>query len=108
MREDDKGVKESLYKAQEYSDDPLEQLNWINEHDELTYKQKVMNMASITQVSFNNPEHKEIKLSNNEIDIIMRGIINTLNHMQEELPEGEYNYIYKRINQTLIEIMKKK
>src|SRR5699024_251847 len=99
MREDDKGVKESLYKAQEYSDDPLEQLNWINEHDEVTYKQKVMNMASITQVSFNNPEHKEIKLSCNDIDSLKRRFIDALSNMQEDLPEGVYHYIYTRINQ---------
>lgn len=105
-RGNDEGIKESLYEAMEQSDNSMKQLMWVNNHEKLSYKQKVMNMVDLVQREFHNPKDNEIKLTNNHIDFLMRGFKDALEHMQADLPEGVYKYIYTRIDKTLISIMK--
>lgn len=107
-RDFDKGVRESLFEAQEQSENPLEQLLWVKNNQELSHQQKIINMIDLVNMHFNLHENIEIQLTDGHIDLLTRAFGDSLRHMQEDLPEGVYRYIYSNAERTLEEIMKQK
>lgn len=108
LRDFDEGVRESLFEAQEQSKDPLEQLLWVKNNQDLSYQQKIINMIDLVQNNFNLHDKTEIQLTDGHIDLLTRAFGDSLRHMQEDLPEGVYRYIYSNAERTLEEIMKQK
>ena len=107
-RDKDEGVKEALIKAQQYSDDPVEQFLWLKNNTELSAQQKVINMVDLIQMNFNVHTNKEIKLYDGHIDMLMRAFGDALRHMQEDLPSGVYTYLKNKSEDTLEDIIKQK
>lgn len=107
-RDRDEGVVESLVEAQKHSDEPLEQFLWVKNNQDLSYQQKIINMVALTQLHFNSHTFEEIKLNDAHIDLLSRAFLDALGHMQEDLPEGVYKFIYSNAADTLEEVMKQK
>lgn len=107
-RDYDNGVRESLFEAQEQSKNPMEQFLWVKNNQELSYQQKIINMIDLVQMNFSIRDNTEIKLTDGHIDLLTRAFGDSLRHMQEDLPEGVYRFIYSNTEKTLEEIMKQK
>lgn len=101
----DEGVDEALVNAQKQSDEALKQFQWVKNNEDLSYQQKIINMVTLIQMHFNSHTFEEIKLNDAHIDLLFRGFLDALSHMQEDLPEGVYKYIYSNTVHTLEEIM---
>lgn len=87
-------ISEAQFK---YPDDPIAQLEHIKKsHNDLWY---AMALAEVGQRVFSRRyTYKKISFDSTELDYLYRGILDALNHLQRNLPEGVHRYIVSRID----------
>lgn len=107
-RDYDEDVRLAMMEAQRHSEDPMEQFLWLKNNRELNPKQQILNMVNLIQMNFNVHTSNKVTLSDGHIDTLMRAMGDSINHMQEDLPWGVYNYIKKNSEDALEEIMKQR
>lgn len=108
-RDRDEGAKQALFDAQERSDDPYEQIQFIKNNDQYTHQQKIIGMVDLVQQSHNvHRSHSQVNLTDGHVDYLMRGIGEALSHMQADLPEGVWRKVSSNLESSLEAMVKQR
>jgi hypothetical protein len=87
-----------------FPEDYLKQLEYVKEngtkqHYALWLADRVQYLSSL---SFG----KKLELTSSDTDLIGRSLMDALRYMQQDLPEGVYDYIVNKMENSMLEIMK--
>ncbi|MCG8483104.1 MAG: hypothetical protein MJA31_07330 [Clostridia bacterium] len=96
--DDNESFQKLLFEARrKYKGDYLRQLQYMKEKG--NKQSYIMGLLTIAQLDFSlSSNHgKEIKFEVINLDYLYRGILDAVRHMQEDLPEGVYDYIQSGI-----------
>lgn len=83
-------------------EDGLHKFNYDN--DQLHIKLNCL--VTLTQEVACNRINSEVTLTGAQVEYLYRGIIDMLNHLPNELPDGVYSYMYTKMSVILIDILK--
>ncbi|HEY8344263.1 MAG TPA: hypothetical protein VIL66_03625 [Bacillota bacterium] len=102
----DKEYVDLFSQAQKHSDNPMEQIEYVRKQN-VSKKHELMFLIEMSQMYFaNHPTLSEpITFEPPAIENTLRGLMEAVNHMQKDLPDGVYEFILNRMDHFLIKCL---
>ena len=102
----DKEYLELFSQTQKHSKDPLEQIEYLR-NAKVSKKHELMFLIEMTQMYFaEHPSLSEpITFEPITIERTLRGMMEAVNRMQKELPDGIYEFMLNRMDSFLIKCL---
>ncbi len=101
-------VEAIIEAGEKFPDDPLKQLEYLSTN--YNKKFKVMRMLQLAQNNLSLNGHGDIELYSGTLDWFVRGMLDAVAHMKDDLPDGVYGTINTNIEpvtKTMIEYKSK-
>lgn len=88
-------IKAWIEADEKFPKDPLRQIEYLGE--KYGPKFKVMRMLELAQANLSINHKGDVELFAGTLDWFVRGTLDAVDHMQDDLPEGVYQYINTNI-----------
>jgi len=108
-RDHDQGTKEALFEAQNKYNVASDQVEWLLQNKGYSSQQRLFAIIYIVQHQYsmsNSRSGDKVELNPIQIDYMMRGIIDALRHMQDDLPKDVWRSIENNLENHLLTISK--
>ncbi len=88
-------IKAKIEANEKFPDDPLNQIEYLFEN--YGPKFKVMRMLELAQFNLSINPNGNVELFAGTLDWFIRGTLDAVDHMEDDLPDGVYEYINTNI-----------
>ncbi len=93
---DPKYIDAKIEAEEKFPGDPLNQVEYLS--DNYGPKFKVIRMLELAQFNLSINHKGNVELFAGTLDWFIRGALDAVDHMQDDLPDGVYQYIDKNIS----------